>query len=96
MTPEDEGRFLGSFEAEAGRARVLTAGDIKAAWEARLGHSVNKTTVYRMLERHGWRKVAPRPRHPKKDEGAGEAFKKGASRKGSPKPAEGRRRKGGR
>jgi len=29
-----------------------------------------------MLERHGWRKIAPRPSHPKADPQAQEAFKK--------------------
>ncbi|MGI6691142.1 MAG: winged helix-turn-helix domain-containing protein [Christensenellales bacterium] len=27
-----------------------------------MGHG----TIYAVLERHGWRKVIPRPRHPKK------------------------------
>jgi hypothetical protein len=34
------------------------------------------STVYRMLDRHGWRKLVPRPRHPKADVAAQAAFKK--------------------
>lgn len=33
-------------------------------------------TVYRMLDRHGWRKVIPRLRHPKADMQTQDAFKK--------------------
>jgi len=75
MTFQEEEAFLDGFRAAA--ASVLVVGDIKAAWEGRLGRTVHKTTVYRMLGRHGWRKVVPRPRHPKKGEEAGEAFKRG-------------------
>lgn len=35
-----------------------------------------RTTVYRLLERHGWRKLMPRPPHPKADPQAQETFKK--------------------
>ncbi len=50
--------------------------DIKAAYEAKIGRKVPKSTVYRMLERHGWRKIALRPHHPKTDPLAQESFKK--------------------
>jgi len=41
-----------------------------------LGYKVPASSVYRMLERHGWRKIVPRPSHPKADPQAQEAFKK--------------------
>jgi hypothetical protein len=44
--------------------------------EQALGRKVPKSTVYRMLARHGWRKVVPRPRHPKFDAVVQTAFKK--------------------
>ncbi|MBH8552614.1 winged helix-turn-helix domain-containing protein [Nostocaceae cyanobacterium CENA357] len=28
---------------------------------------MHKTTIYRLLERHQWRQIVPRPTHPKKD-----------------------------
>ena len=58
---------------------MLVANEIKEALEKRLGHKVHKTTVYRMLHRNGWRKLAPRSSHPKRNKEAVEAFKKGAS-----------------
>jgi len=42
---------------------------------------VAASTVYRLLERAGWRKVAPRPSHPRKDPAAEEAFKKSSRRR---------------
>ena len=83
MSFEEEGAFLEPFREAAENGSVLVAAEIKAAWEERLGRPVHAATLYRMLKRHGWRKVAPRPRHPKQDREALEAFKKGAMQKGS-------------
>jgi transposase len=79
MSPAEEAEFLAKFEKKAADGGLLIAQEIKDALEERVGHKVNKTTVYRLLHRNGWRKVAPRPAHPKRDKEAGEAFKKGAS-----------------
>jgi transposase len=79
MTIEEEKHFLTAFKDIADSASMLVVNEIKAAWEKQLGRTVHKTTVYRMLRRHGWRKVAPRPKHPKQNEEAVEAFKKRAS-----------------
>ncbi|MBW2145601.1 MAG: winged helix-turn-helix domain-containing protein [Deltaproteobacteria bacterium] len=40
---------------------MATTGEIKKALEKHVGHKVHKSTVYRLLKRQGWRKVAPRP-----------------------------------
>ena len=58
--------------------------EIKAAFEAEVGKVVAKSTIYRMLERCNWRKIAPRLRHPKADLAAQAAFKK--TRNGNPPP----------
>jgi transposase len=94
MTPDEEAEFLAGFRDAAASASLLTVGEIKAALEARVGRKVHKTTVYRMLERHGWRKVAPRPKHPKQDKEAQDAFKKGASQIGPPRQRARRRPRG--
>jgi transposase len=79
MTIEEETSFLAGFKELAGNALMVVVNEIKEALEKKLGHSVHKTTVYRMLRRHAWRKVVPRPKHPKQNEEAVEAFKKKAS-----------------
>jgi transposase/transposase-like protein len=77
MAPGEEAEFLAGFPKAAAGAPPLVVRETKAALEARLGREVHETTVYRMLKRHGWRKVAPRPRHPKQDPKTAGAFKKG-------------------
>jgi transposase len=79
MTIEEEKLFLANFKDRADSAAMLVANEIKAALEKQLGRRVHKTTVYRLLKRHGWRKIVPRPTHPKQNKEAAEAFKKGAS-----------------
>ena len=76
LTPEEETEFLRPFLAKASAGGLLNAMEIKTAFESRIGRTVAKTTIYRMLERFGWRKVAPRPTHPKGDPAAQAAFKK--------------------
>ncbi len=76
MTEAQEAEFLGPFFDRAMAGGILVASEIKHAYEAILGHEVAESTVYRMLARHGWRKIAPRPRHPKADPAAQAAFKK--------------------
>jgi len=79
MTFEEETRFLAPFAERAGDASMLVANEIKEEFEKQLGRTVHKTTVYRILRRHGWRKITPRTKHPKQNKEVVEAFKKGAS-----------------
>jgi transposase len=76
LTLEEERQLLAGFQEAAGRGGVLVAIDVKAAYEKRVGRPVAKSTIYRMLARHGWRKILPRPRHPKNDPEQADAFKK--------------------
>jgi transposase len=71
-----EREFLEAFTPAAGSGQVSTPGQIQQALEQRLGHPVAPSTVYRLLHRHQWRKVTPRPRHPEADGEAQQAFKK--------------------
>lgn len=82
MTVAGEEAFLAPFFERAKAGGILVASEIKLAYEAALGKTVAESTVYRMLARHGWRKIAPRPRHPKADPAAQAAFKK--TRRGNP------------
>jgi len=72
----EEEKLLAPFLAEAERGHILIVSDIHKAYEKVVGHPVPPSTVYRMLDRHNWRKVMPRPRHPKVKPEEQEAYKK--------------------
>lgn len=55
---------------------MAEASRIRAALEQQTGHPVPKSTVYRLLARHGWRKLVPRPTHPDANPAVQEEFKK--------------------
>ena len=76
LSLEEEKKMLSQFFTKAKSGEILVVNEVKVAYEEAIGHSVPKSTVYRMLARHGWRKIAPRPRHPKADPQKREAFKK--------------------
>ena len=76
FTVEQEKELLTPFLAQAARGGVLVVAPVQAAYEAALGRPVHHSVVYRALHRQGWRKIAPRPKHPKANEEVREAFKK--------------------
>jgi transposase len=76
LTIEQERQFLAPFFARAETGEIATAGEIKRTLEAQVGHGVDESTVYRLLNRHGWRKLVPRPVHPKASKEEQEQFKK--------------------
>ena len=76
LSRDEEAAFLEAFKQAALTGQVATVAEIKRALESRLGHKVHKTMVYRLLKRHGWRKLVPRPFHVDADKQEQEAFKK--------------------
>jgi transposase len=78
LSPEQEQHLLAPFVERAQAGGMLTVAEIQRAYQEQLGREVAPSTVYRLLDRHGWRKVVPRPRHPKADIAAQAAFKKGS------------------
>jgi transposase len=76
ITTEEEERFLADFIPSSSQGGVIIIQRLKASYEQLIGRKVPKSTVYRLLARHGWRKIAPRPYHPKADQENQEAFKK--------------------
>ena len=65
LSVEQEAMVLAKFEEEADAGHELTVSDIRKGLETELGRETPATYVYRVLHRHGWRKVMPRPKHPK-------------------------------
>jgi hypothetical protein len=86
MSVEQEAVFLNDFATRAGEGSILVVREIHQAFEERLGRKVAESTIYRLLARHGWRKVVPRPFHPKRKAESAEDFKKGATPSGSRLP----------
>lgn len=80
MTVEEEREFLREWEAKATEGGVLSVPPIHAALLEKLGRPVPISTTYRLLARHGWRKVQPDTRHPKSDPEVQEEFKKNSQR----------------
>ena len=76
LTIEQEKELLLPFLAQAEAGGVLAAAPVQVAYEAAVGRPVHHSLVYRALHRQGWRKIVPRPRHPKASEETREAFKK--------------------
>jgi hypothetical protein len=76
MTIEEEREFLSQWVVSATAGQVLSVPPIHAALVDRLGHATPTSTTYRLLARHGWRKVQPDTKHPKSDPVAQEEFKK--------------------
>ena len=66
-TEADEDRLLAPLKHQTERGHFLPVRQIRSHLEAALGHAVSPTYVYRLLRRHGWEKVVPRPRRRKAD-----------------------------
>jgi transposase len=83
MDKEEEAAFLAPFFDKAAQGGILVAGEIKRALDDHLGRKVPLSSVYNLLHRHNWRKLAPDKRHPKADAAAQAEWKKN-SRHSSP------------
>ena len=71
---EREAQILEEVLAEA--AGVVIVPPLKPKVVARLGKPLALSTLYQMLSRHGWRKLAPDKSHPQADPAVREEWKK--------------------
>ena len=77
MSVEEEAAILAPFKTRAEKGELVEIGEIEAAYQQAVGHSIGTSQIYYVLHRHGWRKVMPRSRHPQKaDEEVIETSKK--------------------
>ena len=76
LTPEEEVGFLKPWLESAATGNLVVVSPMRAALAQRLGKPVKASVVYRLLARHGWRKVAPGTRHPKSQPEVQEEWKK--------------------
>jgi transposase len=73
---EKEEEVLATFRERAAKGEVVTASSMRPEISKAVGQEVSLAYVFKLLHRHGWRKLGPRPRHVKSDRQAQEAFKK--------------------
>jgi len=76
ITIEQEKSLLKQFEEQSLSGKLVEITKIKLEYEKLAGKKVNKTVIYRMLDRHGFRKIVPYKRHPKSNKEVQESFKK--------------------
>jgi transposase len=64
----EEEELLKPFKEKAAAGQIVEISEIKQAYEEATGKSLENDhgQIYRVLKRHGWRKVMPRSKHPKK------------------------------
>ena len=84
LTEEQEVAFLKPWLESAAAGHLVVVSPIRAALAQRLGKTVKPSVVYRLLARHGWRKVAPDTRHPKSQPEVQEAWKKNSPKSWKP------------
>lgn len=81
---DEEEAFLAPWVEPARQAGVLVVSPLRAALAEKLGRRIASSVVYRLLARHGWRKVAPDTRHPKSDPAVQSQWKKNSPRRWRP------------
>jgi len=81
LTLEEEQEFLKPFFEKAEKGQIATTAEIHESLNQHLKKTVHESTVYRLLKRHNWRKIVPRPTHPKTDKEKQEEFKKTSNKK---------------
>jgi transposase len=76
MSFSEEVEFLAPFVIKSQTGALATVGEVKRAYEEKIGREVAESTIYRLLDRHGFRKIVPYKRHKKANIEEQEAFKK--------------------
>lgn len=66
MSAAEEARILAPFQARAEKGELVEISEIAKAYQSAVDHPVSKGQIYFVLHRHGWRKVMPRSKHPRK------------------------------
>ena len=66
LTRKQEEDFLAEFLKKAEAGQIVTVPEMKQRYDEIIGFESAKSTIYRLIKRHGWRKVMPRSKHPNK------------------------------
>lgn len=63
---EEEKAFLEKESQNAINGKHVTVEYLHQAYQKLVGRKTSRAGIYALLKRHGWRKISPRPQHPKK------------------------------
>jgi transposase len=74
-----EAQVLDDVMSAASTGGVIVIPRLQKQIQEALGTKVSLSTVYRMLERHGYRKIAPDSRHPRGNSATQEEWKKNSA-----------------
>ncbi|OLF49133.1 transposase [Streptococcus acidominimus] len=66
LTYEEEKAFLREQFDRSALGQFVTISEMHEAYQTKIGKATTLEGFYALLKRHGWRKVTPRPEHPKK------------------------------
>ena len=66
VSVEEEAAILDPFKRQGKKGEIVEVKEIAKAYQSAVSHRVGKGQIYCVLHRHGWRKVMPRSKHPKK------------------------------
>ena len=66
MSVEEEELILKPFYERAKKGEIIEISEIEKAYQEKVDHKISVAQIYYVLHRHGWRKIMPRSRHPKK------------------------------
>lgn len=81
LTRDEEAEFIAPFVDMAQKGQIVRGAQIGKVLEERVGYPLHHSIIYRLLDRHGWRKVVPRPFHANAKKEIQEEFKKNSRRK---------------
>lgn len=76
LSLDEERLLMDRLKQKASKGQILTMNDIRLAVEKQTRRPVSDDYLWDLFKRHGWKKKAPRPSHPKKDAAEQETFKK--------------------
>jgi transposase len=76
MSLAEEKKLLESLVSEANKGLVVISKIVRNNAEEKLGHPVSADYAEDLLNRHGWRKIMPKTKHPKSSSDEQEEFKK--------------------
>ena len=66
LSQKEEEEILSTFRKKAEAGQIVSVKEIKAAFDEKIGKDTGRGYIYMLLERHKWRQVMPRSKHPNK------------------------------